>query len=96
VRQELSVSAPVYLTPTQVADLLQVSVKTVSRWALEDASMPALRRGRVLRFEREQLLAWLDRQLPRAARRSQRNISTRQVEAQPDSLTGAVLQRTGT
>jgi hypothetical protein len=34
------------------------------------ASMPVLRRGRVVRFPRERLLAWLERQEPRSARRS--------------------------
>jgi len=58
-----------YLTPAQVADLLQVSEKTVSRWALTDTTMPVLRRGRVVRFDRERLLAWLARQEPRSARR---------------------------
>jgi len=67
-----------YLTPAQVAELLQVSEKTVSRWALEDASMPVLRRGRVVRFERERLLAWLARQEPRGAQRS-----TRSAQAAP-------------
>jgi hypothetical protein len=32
--------------------------------------MPVLRCGRVVRFPRERLLAWLERQEPRAARRS--------------------------
>ena len=53
---------PVYLTPAQAAELLQVNVRTISRWSLEDASMPVLRRGRVVRFPREALLAWLKRQ----------------------------------
>ena len=57
---------PVYLTPAQVADLLQVSEKTVSRWSLQDASMPTLRIGRVVRFEREALMSWLRRR-PTAA-----------------------------
>ena len=51
-----------YLTPSQVAELLQISEKTVSRWSLEDASMPCIRRGRVVRFPREALMAWLARQ----------------------------------
>jgi excisionase family DNA binding protein len=55
-----------YLTPREVAAMLQVSEKTISRWSLEDPSMPVLRRGRVVRFPREQLLAWLER---RASRR---------------------------
>ena len=57
-----------YLTPREVAEMLQVSEKTVSRWSLEDASMPVLRRGRVVRFERERLLAWLARKRPHSAR----------------------------
>jgi len=61
---------PLYLTAEQVADMLQVDAKTVSRWSLEDPSMPVLRRGRVVRFPRERLLAWLERQEPRSARRS--------------------------
>jgi excisionase family DNA binding protein len=60
---------PPYLTARQVADLLQVDEKTVQRWSLQDASMPVLRRGRVIRFPRARLLGWLERQEPRAARR---------------------------
>jgi excisionase family DNA binding protein len=60
---------PVYLTARQVADLVRVAEKTVLRWSLQDASMPVLRRGRVVRFPRERLLTWLERQEPRAARR---------------------------
>jgi excisionase family DNA binding protein len=58
----------VYLTAAQVAEIVQVDEKTVLRWSLEDASMPVLRRGRVIRFHRERLLAWLQRQEPRASR----------------------------
>lgn len=50
--------APVFLTAEQVAALLQVSEKSVLRWAAADATMPALRIGRTLRFDRERLLAW--------------------------------------
>ncbi len=60
--------APPYLTPGKVARLLQVSEKTVLRWSLEDATMPVLRRGGVVRFHRERLEAWLARQEPRSAR----------------------------
>jgi len=60
---------PLYLTARQVADLVRVAEKTVLRWSLQDASMPVLRRGHVVRFPRERLLAWLERQEPRAARR---------------------------
>ena len=60
---------PAYFTALQIADLLQVDEKTVLRWSLQDASMPVLRRGRVVRFPRGRLLAWLERQEPRGARR---------------------------
>ena len=51
-----------YLTPKDVAQLLQISEKTVSRWHSEDASMPRIKRGKVVRFPREALMAWLARQ----------------------------------
>jgi len=50
-----------YLTSRQLGDLIQVSPRTVERWALEDATMPALRVGRTLRFPRADLLRWLER-----------------------------------
>lgn len=50
--------APVFLTAKQVAELLQVSEKSVLRWAQADVTMPALRVGRTLRFDREMLLLW--------------------------------------
>ena len=62
----------VYLTAAQVAKIVQVDEKTVLRWSLEDASMPVLRRGRVIRFHRERLLAWLQRQEPRASAHGRR------------------------
>ena len=63
-------SEPSYLTALQVAELLQVDEKTVLRWSLQDASMPVLRRGRVVRFPRARLFTWLERKEPRGARRS--------------------------
>jgi excisionase family DNA binding protein len=48
-----------YLTAEQLASLLQVSVKSVSRWASSDPSMPVLRIGRTVRFPRERLMRWL-------------------------------------
>jgi len=68
-REQIKTAEPVYLTALQVAELLQVDEKTVLRWSLQDASMPVLRRGRVVCFPRERLLVWLERQEPRAARR---------------------------
>jgi len=59
---------PVFLTAQQVADMLQVDERTILRWAQHDASMPATRLGRVVRFEREPLLRWLALKRPRVAR----------------------------
>ncbi len=49
----------VYLTPAQVAAMLQVNIKSLYRWATEDPSMPCLRIGTKVRFPKERLLAWL-------------------------------------
>jgi len=58
---------PPYRTALLVADLLQVDEKTVLRWSLEvDAGPSAWSR---LRFPRERLFAWLERQESPAARR---------------------------
>src|SRR5262245_43374121 len=83
-REQIKTAEPAYLTALQVADLLQVDEKTVLRWSLQDASMPVLRRGRVVRFPRERLIAWLERQEPRGARRSKRSAS----RAIPEFLKG--------
>jgi excisionase family DNA binding protein len=61
----------VYLTPDQVADMLQLSAKSIYRLAKEDASMPVLRIGGSLRFHRERLERWLrDREQGRPRTRS--------------------------
>lgn len=71
-RPDCPIMDAVYLTAAQVAEIVQVDEKTVLRWSLEDASMPVLRRGRVVRFPRERLLAWLQRQEPRASAQGRR------------------------
>lgn len=48
-----------YLTIEQLAGLLQVSQKSVSRWASTDPSMPVLRLGRTVRFPKDRVLRWL-------------------------------------
>lgn len=63
---------PVYLTAAGVAELLQLSPKTIYRLAAEDATFPVLRIGGTVRFPRERLLRWLrDREQgrPQAMRR---------------------------
>src|SRR5712691_777957 len=62
-----TVMVPAFLTAREVADMLRVDERTVLRWAQHDASMPATRLGRVVRFEREPLLRWLARKQPRTA-----------------------------
>jgi excisionase family DNA binding protein len=61
-----------YLTSGQVGELLQVSSRTVERWAQEDATMPVTRLGRLLRFERTALEAWLARHSTRQSTRAGR------------------------
>jgi excisionase family DNA binding protein len=51
---------PAFLTAVDVAAMLQVDVKTVYRWASTDATMPAVRIGGAVRFDRVKLLAWLE------------------------------------
>jgi excisionase family DNA binding protein len=65
-----SPEAPAYLSAEQLAELIQVSAKTITRWSLEDPTMPVFRRGRVVRFPTEAVLAWLRRQESRLARRA--------------------------
>ena len=49
-----------YLTPDEVAAMLRVSPKSIYRWAKQDATMPVLKIGHVVRFPRERLQAWLE------------------------------------
>jgi len=64
------VTLPSYLTPQQVANMLQVDERTVLRWAQQDASMPVTRIGRVIRFEKAALDRWLARKRARPAQSS--------------------------
>jgi excisionase family DNA binding protein len=50
---------PEFLTARDLAELLKVSEKSIARWASQDASMPAIRLGRMVRFERQAVLDWL-------------------------------------
>jgi excisionase family DNA binding protein len=63
-------AAPLYLTVAQVAEMLQVDETTITRWALEDASMPVFKRGRIVRFPRAALLVWLGRHERRGSSRT--------------------------
>ncbi len=48
-----------YLTPDEVAEMLQLSAKSIYRLWKADPTMPALKIGGTVRFPRERLLAWL-------------------------------------
>jgi excisionase family DNA binding protein len=71
-----------YLTARQVADLLGVHRSTVSRWADEHASMPALRIGSTVRFEVSALEKWLAAH----TQRSRRSAPDRQTVVQPSNI----------
>jgi len=47
------------LTLSQVADLLRVSEKTIRRWMLSKR-LPYMRLGRVVRFQQDELLRWIE------------------------------------
>jgi excisionase family DNA binding protein len=88
-------NGPAYLTSTQVGDLLQVSPRTVERWALEDVTMPVTRLGRLLRFERTALEAWLARHSTRQSTRAglaQRKPAS-DIDKPTDSLSAVGLSR---
>ena len=53
-------TTPAYLTAAQLADLVQVDTATVYRWAQTEPTLPTLRIGGVVRFNREKVLAWLE------------------------------------
>jgi excisionase family DNA binding protein len=48
-----------YITPKELAAALRVSEKTIYRYAAQDATMPVLRIGGVVRFPRARLERWL-------------------------------------
>jgi excisionase family DNA binding protein len=64
--EPIKTATPEYLTAEQVGELLQVSPRTVQRWALEDASMPTLRLGGTVRFPRADLERWIERSTQRS------------------------------
>jgi len=54
---------PIYLTPSQAALLLQVSEKTLTRWARDFPTFPVTKigdgRNATVRYHRERLERWL-------------------------------------
>ena len=67
-RDQIETGAPQYLTPAQVATMMQVSEKTVYRIAATDASMPATRFGKAVRFRADLLDRWLTAHTQRSRR----------------------------
>jgi excisionase family DNA binding protein len=51
-----------YLTESEVAELLKVSVGTLRRWRREGTGPPWLRLGRGVRYLRAEVNAWAARQ----------------------------------
>ena len=71
-----------YLTPAEVGELLKVSPKTVSRWALHDATMPVVRLpGRLIRFEAQALERWLRAQKRRKQGADDKQVSEKEEES---------------
>ena len=67
---------PLYLTIAQVAALLQISERTVYRWASTDPTLPVLRvGGGTLRFPRGRLLRWLEEHEYESLRQMQGSMS---------------------
>ena len=59
-----------YMTPEQLASMMQVSVKTVYRMVATDASLPATRFGRAVRFRTDLLERWLATRTQRSRRQT--------------------------
>lgn len=47
------------LTPKDVAELLQISVRTLERWVAE-GKLPAIRLGRLIRFDPDDIRKFID------------------------------------
>jgi excisionase family DNA binding protein len=61
-------STPQYLTPEAVAQMLRVSPSAVYRCAASDATMPATRVGKTVRFRADLLERWLTARTQRSRR----------------------------
>ncbi len=84
--------ARAYLTTSQVSEMLQVSSKTIYRWALSDPTFPALKIAGIVRFPRERLLRWLrEREQGRPTRSQVR--SPRKCAPQEDAPAGGKGQQ---
>jgi excisionase family DNA binding protein len=79
--QALPADPEVYLIAAQVAELLQVSPKTVFRWAAS-GKLPSVQIAGTVRFmPRERLLAWLQDRERRAGRQFPKPLQSAGVAA---------------
>ncbi len=53
-------SVPVFLTQSEVAELLRLPVRTVEDWRLTRLGPPWVKLGRHVRYEQGDLLAWVE------------------------------------
>ena len=65
-RPSRNLTATDIMTAAEVAELLTVAPTTVYEWA-RAGTLPALRRGRVVRFRRWEVEAWIAGELDRAS-----------------------------
>lgn len=59
MEQSQQISMPVFLTQREVAELLRVPVRTVEDWRLTRSGPPWVKLGRHVRYEQDELLAWV-------------------------------------
>ena len=52
-------AAPVFLTQSEVAELLRLPARTVEDWRLTRSGPPWVKLGRHVRYEQSDLLAWV-------------------------------------
>ncbi len=60
-----------YLSPVELAELLDVPVGTVYQWSSRGGGPPGFRVGRHLRWRRADVERWVDRRIADHARRNE-------------------------
>jgi predicted DNA-binding transcriptional regulator AlpA len=64
---ELAGTEPRFLTPHDLATLLQVPVETVYQWRKKRTGPPGFRAGKHLRYDRQSVQAWIVQQTQKVA-----------------------------
>ena len=59
VMDDSHATVPVFLTAREVADLLRLPLRTVEDWRLTHSGPPYVKVGRHIRYDRDELLAWI-------------------------------------